>query len=73
MEFEDGMPRFQITVDGIIQFGKYIRHIVRFVINHEEQYQTVIYKTEGDPQVKAELKKVPGKIKDKAEDKYCNR
>jgi hypothetical protein len=58
---------FQIAVDGIIQFRKSIRPIARLVINHEEQYQTIVDKTEGDPEVKAELKKVPEKIKDSVE------
>jgi hypothetical protein len=69
LEYEEEETPFQITVDGIIQFRKYIRPIARLVINHEEQYQTIVDKTEGDPKVKAELKKVPGKIKDKIEDK----
>lgn len=59
--------QFQISVDGIIQFRKSIRPIARLVINHEEQYQTIIDKTDGDPEVKAELKKMPERIKDSVE------
>jgi hypothetical protein len=62
---EDDMTPFYITVDGIIQFRKSLRPIARLGINHEEQYQTKIDKTEGDSQLKAELKKFPEKIKEK--------
>jgi hypothetical protein len=67
LEYEKEETPFQITVDGIIQFRKYIRPIARLVINHEEQYQTVVDKTEGDSKVKAELKTIPEKMKDRAE------
>jgi hypothetical protein len=67
LKYEKEEIQFQITVDGIIQFRKSIRPIARLVINHEEQYQTIVDKTEGDPKVKAELKKVPKKIKDSTE------
>ena len=60
-------PQFQITADGIIKFRKQLRPIARLAINHEEQYQIVLDATEGDPKVKAELKKVPEKIKDRIE------
>jgi hypothetical protein len=63
--------QFQISVDGIIQFRKSIRPIARLALNHEEQYRTIVDKTEGDPEVKAELKELPGKIKDSVED-YSN-
>jgi hypothetical protein len=60
-------PQFQITADGIIKFRKHLRPIAELAINHEDQYQIVLDATEGDPQVKAELKKVPEKIKDSLE------
>jgi hypothetical protein len=64
-EYEEDEIPFKITTEGIIQFRKkYIRPIARMVINHEEQYQTIIEKTVGDPKVKGELKKVPQEIKE---------
>jgi hypothetical protein len=67
LEAEREETQYQISVDGIIQFRKSIRHIARLAINNEEKYQTIVDKTEGDPTVKAELKKVPEEIKESVE------
>ena len=58
-----GFPTFQIAENGIIKFRKQLRPIAELAINHEEQYQIVLDATEGNPKVKAELKKVPERIK----------
>jgi hypothetical protein len=67
LESEREETQFQISVNGIIQFRKSIRPIARLALNHEEQYQTIVDKTEGDPEVKAELKELPEKIKNSME------
>jgi hypothetical protein len=67
VESEEEETPFQITVDGNIRFRKSIRPIARLAINNEEKYQTIIDKTEGDPEVKTELKKVPEEIKESVE------
>jgi hypothetical protein len=59
--------QFQISVDRIIQFRKSIRPIASLAVSDEEKYQTIVDKTEGDPEVKADLRKVPGEIKQKLE------
>jgi seryl-tRNA synthetase len=64
VESEKEETQFQISVDGIIQFRKSIRPIARLAINNEEKYQTIVDKTKGDPEVKAELKKVPEELKE---------
>jgi hypothetical protein len=66
-ESEKEETQYQISVDGIIQFRKSIRPIVRLAINDEERYQNIVDKTEGDPGIKAELKKVPEEIKQSVE------
>ena len=43
----------------LFNFVKSMRPIARLAINNEERYQTIVDKTEGDPEVKAELKKGP--------------
>jgi hypothetical protein len=58
-----GFPTFQIAEDGIIKFRKHLRPIAELAINDEDQYQIVLDVIEGDPKVKAGLKKVPEKIK----------
>jgi hypothetical protein len=55
--------QFQISMDGIIQYRKSIRSIAKLAVNNEERYQSIIDKTEGDLEVKEELKKIPEKIK----------
>jgi hypothetical protein len=54
-------------VDGIIQFRKSIRPIASLAVSDEEKYQTIVDKTEGDPEVRADLKKVPEEIKQRLE------
>jgi hypothetical protein len=67
VESEEEETQFQISVDGIIQFRKAIRPITKLAINNEEKYQTIVDQTEGDPEVKTELKKVPEEIKESVE------
>jgi hypothetical protein len=66
-ESEREETQYQISVDGIIRFRKSIRPIAKLAINNEEKYQTIVDKTEGDPEAKAELKKVPEEIKESVE------
>jgi hypothetical protein len=64
LEYETEETPFRITPEGIIQFRlQYLRPVARLVVNHEEQYQTKVDKTIGDPEVKAEFKKVPEKLR----------
>jgi hypothetical protein len=64
---EEEETKFQISGKGIVQFRKSIRPIARLAINNEKKYQAIIDKTEGDPEVKTELKKVPEEIKQSVE------
>jgi hypothetical protein len=71
LKSEEEETQFQISVNGIIQFRKSIRPIARLAISEEEKYQTIVDKTEGDPEVKANLKKVPEEIRQSVEG-YAN-
>lgn len=66
-EYEEDEIPFKITTEGIIRFRKSIRPIAKLAISDEGKYQTIVDKTEGDPEVKADLKKVPEEIRQSVE------
>jgi hypothetical protein len=63
VESEEEETQFQISGKGIVQFRKSLRPIAKLAVNHEKQYRDMVEKTKGDPEVKAELRKLPDKIK----------
>ena len=58
---------FIITGTGLIQFRKQIQPVINAVAKQED-FEEMIEKTQGDSELKMEIKRLWAKIKDKTED-----
>jgi len=64
------MKSVSITVDGMITYRNHIRPLAQALKTTD--YEKIIDKAEGDPELKEKLKAIKDKLKDKAEDFVIN-